>query len=125
MQRAGQLVLFRFPQTDLEEGKLRPALLLGKLPGSYDDWLICMISGQTRHYVTEFDEIVREDDADFAESGLKVASVIRVGRLAVVQSGILLGAVGHIAPERLERIKQHLADWLREQPQTDIDHDKG
>jgi hypothetical protein len=39
MKQAGQIVLFRFPQTDLEEGKLRPALLLGKLPGAYDDWL--------------------------------------------------------------------------------------
>jgi len=44
MKRPGQIVLFRFPQTDFEEGKLRPALLLGKLPGEYDDWLICMIS---------------------------------------------------------------------------------
>lgn len=44
-------MLFRFPQTDLEEGKLRPALLPGKLPGEYDDWLICMICSQTRHYI--------------------------------------------------------------------------
>ena len=44
MKEAGQVIVFRFPQTDLEEGKLRPALLLGKLPGNYDDWLICMIS---------------------------------------------------------------------------------
>jgi len=50
MKRAGQVVLFRFPRTDLGEGKLRPALLLGKLPGEYDDWLICMISSQMRHY---------------------------------------------------------------------------
>ncbi len=44
MKKAGQIVLFRFLQTDLEKGKLRPALLLEKLPGEYDDWLICMIS---------------------------------------------------------------------------------
>ena len=48
MKQAGQIVLFRFPQTDLEEGKLRPALLLNKVPGEYDDWLICMISSQLR-----------------------------------------------------------------------------
>ena len=30
MKQAGQIILFRFPQTDLEAGKLRPALLLGK-----------------------------------------------------------------------------------------------
>ena len=76
MKQAGQVVVFRFPQTDLEEGKLRPALLLGKLPGEYDDWLISMVSSQTRHYLAEFDEIVQEGDIDFAESGLKLASVI-------------------------------------------------
>lgn len=85
MKQAGQIVLFGFPQADLAAGKLHPALLLGKLPGKYDDWLICMISGQTRQYVDQFDEIVREEDTDFAESGLKKVSLVRVGRLAVVE----------------------------------------
>jgi mRNA interferase MazF len=49
MKQAGQIILFRFSQTDLEEGKLRPALLLGKSPGDYDDWLIGMISSPARH----------------------------------------------------------------------------
>jgi len=112
MKQAGQIVLFRFPQTDLAEGKLRPALLLGKLPGEYDDWLICMISSQIRQHIPEFDELVREDASDFANSGLKVSSAIRVGRLAVVHGEILLGAIGQIAPERLQRIRKHLAEWL-------------
>ena len=114
MKEAGQVVVFRFPQADLEEGKLRPALLLGKLPGEYDDWLICMISSQTRQYIAGFDEIIQEDDADFGESGLKVTSVIRVGRLAVVSGEILIGAIGQISTERLSRVKKHLADWLVE-----------
>ncbi|GIV57085.1 MAG: hypothetical protein KatS3mg054_0920 [Chloroflexus sp.] len=114
MKKAGQVVLFRFPQTDLEQGKLRPALLLAKLPGEYDDWLICMISSQTRQYVAGFDEIIKEDDTDFEQSGLKVASVIRVGRLAVISGEILLGAIGEISAERLSRIKQNLSEWLRE-----------
>ena len=85
MRRAGQIVLFRFPQADLEEGKLRPALLLGQLPSEHGDWLICMISSQVKHYIAGFDELVREEDSDFPTSGLKVASVIRVGRLAVAK----------------------------------------
>ncbi|GEM87744.1 type II toxin-antitoxin system PemK/MazF family toxin [Meiothermus granaticius] len=112
MKKAGQVVLFRFPQADLEEGKLRPALLVAKLPGEYDDWMICMISSQTRHYLTDFDELVRETDPDFVQSGLKVASVIRVGRLAVVSGDILLGAIGEVSSERLSRVKQTLASWL-------------
>ena len=115
MKEAGQVVVFRFSQTDFEEGKLRPALLLGKLPGEYNDWLICMISSQTRQYLAGFDEIIQENDPDFGESGLKVTSVIRVGRLAVVSGEILIGAIGQISTERLSRVKKHLSDWLAEE----------
>lgn len=114
MKKAGQIVVFQFPQTDLEEGKLRPALLLGKLPGEYDDWLICMISSQTRQHIAGFDEIVKDSDEDFKPSGLKVTSVIRVGRLAVVSGEILLGAIGEISSERLNRVKKNLSNWLSE-----------
>jgi len=114
MKRAGQIVLFRFPQTDLEQGKLRPALLLARLPGEYDDWLICMISSQIRHGLAGFDDIIQESDSDFAESGLKTTSVVRIGRLAVVSGEILLGAIGQISSERLIRIRQRLAEWLLE-----------
>ena len=112
MKQAGQIILFRFSQTDLEAGKLRPDLLLGKLLGDYDAWLICMISSQTRYYIPQFDELIQEQDSDFAQSGLKTASVIRIGRLAVVEGSILLGAVGQLSPERLQRIKNHLAAWI-------------
>ncbi|RMF41762.1 MAG: type II toxin-antitoxin system PemK/MazF family toxin [Anaerolineae bacterium] len=115
MKKAGQVIIFRFPQADLAEGKLRPALLLGKLPGKYDNWLICMISSQIHQYIDGFDETIEERDEDFEQSGLKVASVIRVGRLAVVSGDILLGAIGEISPERLKRIKQNLAKWLTEE----------
>lgn len=113
-KQLGQIVAFRFPQTDLERGKLRPALLLAKLPHEYDDWLTCMISSQTRHYVAGFDELIKEGDDDFEQSGLKVASVIRAGRLAVISGESLLGAMGQISDERLARIKDHLAKWLLE-----------
>jgi len=112
MKRAGLVALFRFPQTDLVSGKLRPALLLGKVPGPHDDWLICMISSQTQHSVPDFDEMVDETSGDFAESGLKARSVIRIGRLAVVEGAILLGVLGAISVGRLQRIRNRLAAWL-------------
>ncbi|MCX6090226.1 MAG: type II toxin-antitoxin system PemK/MazF family toxin [Candidatus Atribacteria bacterium] len=114
MKEIGQSVLFRLPQTNVTEGKLRPALLLAKLPGVYDDWLICMISSQIPQYIQNFDEIIRETDSDFAESGLKETRVIRPGRLTVVEGSILLGAIGRISSDRLQRIKSRLAAWLLE-----------
>jgi mRNA interferase MazF len=45
---------------------------------------------------------------------LKVTSVIRVGRLAVVSGEVLIGAIGQVSSERLNRVKKRLADWLSE-----------
>ncbi len=112
MRRAGQITLFRFPQTDLASGKLRPALLLGQLPGPYDDWLVCMVSSQLRQYLDGFDELVAENDDDYQASGLRASSVIRVGRLAVVEGAIFVGGVGEISSDRLNRIRKRLATWL-------------
>ena len=112
MRKSGQIVLFKFPQTDQLDAKLRPALLIGRLPGQFGDWLICMISSQLRHYVEGFDEIIHQDATDLSASGLKAASVVRVGRLAVVDESILVGSIGEIAPERLKRIRSGLANWL-------------
>jgi mRNA interferase MazF len=114
MIQEGQVVLFKFPYTDQTEGKLRPALALRKVTGPHEDWLICMISSQLSQGIEGFDEFLSEEDGDFRQSGLKQASVIRIGRLAVVQKAILLGAIGEINPERLGRIKQKLANWLLE-----------
>ena len=112
MKQPGAIVLFRFPHADFESGKPRPALLLAKLHGQYPDWLVCMISSQIRHYQSDVDELVRLADDDFSKSGLHGESVIRVERLAVTQEAGLLGEIGAISPERLNRIKHRLADWL-------------
>ena len=60
-----------------------------------------MISSQTHQHIAGFDDMVNESDEDFGESGLKVTSVIRVGRLAVVSGEILLGAIGEISRGRI------------------------
>jgi len=84
MIRMRQVVLFRFPQTNQTTGKLRPALVIRKVPGPHNDWLICMIASQLSQEVRDFDEIISEKDHDFILSGLKQNSLIRIGRLAVV-----------------------------------------
>jgi mRNA interferase MazF len=112
MVAEGQTVLFKFPQTDQQEGKLRPALVIRRVPGQYDDWLVCMISSRLEQETTGFDEIVRPGDADYEKSGLKVGSLIRIGRLAVINKDILVGRIGEIDAARLLRIKRKLAEWL-------------
>ena len=112
MTEPGQIILVRSPQSVLAAGKLRPALLFGKLLGEYDDWLVCMISSQMRQYIPGFDEIIHENDSEFIQSGLKETSVIRVGRIAVVEEKVLLGAIGRLSSDRFERVKNRIAEWI-------------
>lgn len=114
MTEEGHVVLFRFPQTDHKNGKLRPALILRKLPGKFQDWLICMISSQLHQEIRGLDEVVTPVHSDFMESGLKLPSVIRVSRLAVVEESVFLGKLGEIDNMRLCSIKKKLAEWINE-----------
>lgn len=112
MIQEGQIVVFAFPQTDHSAGKLRPALVLRRCPGTHDDWLICMISSQLRHAIPGIDEVIHESDSEFALTGLKAASVVRVTRLAIVVADVLQGSIGTIAHQRLSRIRRHIAEWV-------------
>ena len=113
VKRAGQIVVFRFPQTDLVIGKTRPALLRAPLPSGYGDWLVCMISSQTRQTISGIDEPISISDPDFPQSGLRNESIIRLTRLAVVFDAIFLGTTGEISAERLEKLKSRLAQWIK------------
>ena len=117
MIQDGQLVLLTFPRTDQTAGKLRPALVLRRLPSSHADWLICMISSQLQHEVPGVDEVVRHADADFTETGLKETSLVRVTRLAVVAADILHGTIGSLSDRRLTRIRRRLANWILGMPE--------
>lgn len=112
MKQPGQIALIPFPFTDLSKAKLRPVVLLCRTPGCFDDWLVCMISSQLHQAEPGFDEIIAQKDTDYATSGLKVSSVLRLSRLAVVDGAVLVGAIGSIGKERLARIRKRIADWI-------------
>mgnify|MGYP006427513587 FL=1 len=109
----GDIVLFRFPQSDLGVGKLRPALLIKRIEGGFGDWLVCMISTQTRHQIQELEVVLTETMPDFLKTGLKKESLVRTSRLAVVQSSVFSGKVGTLPAESFEDVRTRLADWIR------------
>ena len=113
MKKPGHVALVPFPRVDLSAGKPRPVLLLAGVPGPYDDWLVCMFSTRLHQCVEGFDELVAADAGDYEQSGLKAPSVIRVGRLAVVSDEMLLGCIGAVSDERLDRIRERLAAWIQ------------
>jgi mRNA interferase MazF len=111
MKRAGQIVLTPFPYSDLTGAKLRPVLML-RQASKYDDWLVCMVSSQVQQADANLDEILIPTDSDFASSGLKTPSVLRLSRLAVLNGALLIGSIGSISEERLMNVRQRLAKWV-------------
>jgi mRNA interferase MazF len=111
--KPGDIVLIRFPQADLKHGKLRPALIIAISPSRHPDLLLALISSRLHQAIPQFDEIINPSDIDYITTGLKVASVIRLGRLTSVESSVINARLGSISPERLIRIKKYLIDWLQ------------
>lgn len=111
--KPGDIVLIRFPQTDLQAGKLRPALIVASTPGRHADALLALVSSRIYQAIPEFDEIIASSDPDYEVTGLKVPSVIRLARLATVESAVINARLGNISHERLQQIKGRLIDWLR------------
>jgi mRNA interferase MazF len=111
--KPGDIVLIRFPQADLQQGKLRPALVIAIAPGRHHDLLLALVSSRIDRSTAGFDEIIDLADPDYITTNLKVASVVRLGRLASIQSSVVNARLGSISNERLTKIKNRLIDWLQ------------
>ncbi len=107
----GDVALTPLPQAD-GRTKPRPAILLRQMP-PFGDWLICGVSTQVHQEVAGFDEIIGPAHSDFRQSGLKAASLIRLGFLTVVPADNLLGVIGSVSPERHGRLLQRLGAFLQ------------
>jgi mRNA interferase MazF len=110
--KEGDVILSAVPQAD-GIVKNRPAIFLREIP-PYKDYLICGISTQLNQLVQGFDEIIGPEDTDFASSGLKGKSLIRLGFLAVLPRSKIIGSIGSISPERHKRLLKTLSDYLIE-----------
>jgi mRNA interferase MazF len=81
---AGEVVVLPFPQTNLQPGKRRPALVVCELPG--DDLILCQITTQSRsdRYSIPITFL------DFERGQLAVESFARVNRLFTVEQSVIL-----------------------------------
>ena len=100
--KEGDVALARLPQAD-GQIKPRPIVALRQMP-PFSDWLVCGVSTQLHQRAVGFDEVIDTTDPDFASSGLKAPSLIRLGFVAAIPSTRLLGVIGSISQDRLKRL---------------------
>lgn len=109
--KEGEVVLAALHQSD-GKTKLRPVLILRKLPGQFNDFLVCGISTQLHQMIKDFDELISEKDFDFKMSGIIKESIIRLSFLAVTSANIIAGTIGRISEQRHQKLLQRLSNYL-------------
>ena len=99
---AGEVVVLPFPQTNLQAGKRRPALVVAGLDG--DDLILCQITSQFRSDGHSIPLAI----ADFERGRLATDSFIRPQRLFTVEQSVILYAAGKIKNARLQEVKARI-----------------
>jgi mRNA interferase MazF len=95
----GEVVVLPFPQTDLQAGKRRPALVVAGLPG--DDLILCQITSQARND-SAFISLLA---GDFERGRLVHDSFIRPQRLFTVEQSVILYATGRVRDSELKEVR--------------------
>lgn len=93
---AGDIVVLPFPQTNLQLGKRRPALVVVDLPG--DDLILCQITSQAHRDSNS----ILLDASDLESGQLKVRSYIRPNRLFTIEQSVVLYTAARIAKPKLD-----------------------
>jgi mRNA interferase MazF len=112
MYSEGDIVLFRYPNTDGSRGKRRPAVLIKCVGNKFGDWVVCMVSTQLQHCVEGLEVVITAREPDFSSTGLRADSLLRTSRLVVVSESVFELELGTLPPRCLRKVKERLARWI-------------
>jgi len=110
----GKVVLVPFPFDDLSSNKVRPAVCLTEPVGAHQHVVLAFISSRAPAERLDSDLGLGPEDADFAATGLRVASTVRLHRLMTVSASIIQRDLGVLSPRLLAPVSSKLRDlfWL-------------
>jgi mRNA interferase MazF len=103
----GEVVVLSFPQTDLQVGKRRPALVIADVDG--DDLILCQITSQSRRDSYS----VSLTGADFERGHLNVDSFIRTNRLFTVDHSVILYSAAKVKLSKLNEARAKVRELFK------------
>lgn len=106
----GDVVLVAMPMRN-GKTKKRPALVL-QVMAPFNDLLVCGISSQTQYEVKGFDIILDEGIEGFGDTGLKRASLIRIGYITTVANSKVPGKIGKVPQVLFAKLITRLTAYL-------------
>lgn len=84
-----KVVLVPFPFDDLSSAKVRPAICLTDEIVPYGHVVVAFVTSKVTDSPSDTDLVIDLDDPHFPQTGLKVASTVRLHRLMTVSSTII------------------------------------
>ena len=99
----GDVVLVRFPFTDLTTTKVRPAVVLAT---HGDDLTIVGIFSSSPQPSRQTWIVLSNQDHTFPETGLKTSSVIKAERIAVIEKSIVVRKLGSLSTSQMREVKR-------------------
>ncbi len=104
-----KIVLVPFPFDNLSSQKVRPALCLTDEIPPYGHVVLAFITSQVLLTPSKTDLVIEASAADFASTGLKVSSTIRLHRLMTVTKSIIRRQLGELSTNH----RAEVGDLLR------------
>ncbi len=104
----GKIVLVPFPFDDLSTSKVRPTVCLTDPVGPHRHVIMAFISSRTSIDQLETDLILNSGDADFAMTGLRVTSTLRLHRLMTVTTALIRRKLGELSPQMQDEVANKL-----------------
>jgi mRNA interferase MazF len=96
--RRGDIVLVPFPFTDLTTEKLRPAVIVSVDPQKTDVVIAFISSVVSPTGLSETDYFLSQENADFAQTGLKKGSTFRMRKLLTIRRSKVIRRLGRVGP---------------------------
>jgi mRNA interferase MazF len=103
----GDIVLVQFPFSDLSQNKLRPALVLA-VNFNFDEITLCFISSQKVQSLSSEEFAIAVSDSEFAQTGLKTDSKVRVTKIITLERKLILRKIGNLGKKQLEKLNRTL-----------------
>lgn len=95
----GDVILVSFPFTDLSANKVRPALVISGKDLSKQDLIVAAISSQVKTKQSETEFLIERNSPEFSQTGLKVASIIKLDKISTIDSKIVRKKIGKLSAE--------------------------
>jgi mRNA interferase MazF len=110
----GKVVLVPFPFDDLSTTKVRPAVCLTNPIGVHHHVILAFITSVIPTDLMATDIVLDTSDPDFATTGLRVSSAIRLHRLMTVSTSVIKRELGTLSSDLQDKIAEKLCKLLSE-----------